>query len=168
MHSSIGVGTTFKIYLPASGEPASAPATPEPLASGPGGGETVLVAEDEDGVRHLVDRLLSRNGYKVLVACSGAEGLDIVRSYNGDIHLLITDVIMPNMSGRELAETLTTIHPGLLTMYMSGYPDQVIRTWSARYRRPLSAEAVHRSESARRSAQSSRPAEPRGSVSSLI
>jgi two-component system cell cycle sensor histidine kinase/response regulator CckA len=92
----------------------------------PRGSETVLLVEDEEVVRNLVREILEGNGYTVLEARNGAEALDLGRECTGPIHLLVTDVVMPKMSGRELAERLVTIHPESRVLYMSGYTDGAI------------------------------------------
>jgi two-component system, cell cycle sensor histidine kinase and response regulator CckA len=92
----------------------------------PGGSETVLLVEDDHTVRGLAGEMLEMNGYTVLVARDGREALDLVRRQRRSIHLLLTDVVMPQMSGRELAEGIASIHPGIRVLYMSGYTDGVI------------------------------------------
>ena len=92
----------------------------------PRGSETVLLVEDEEVVRNLVREILEGNGYTVLEARNGAEALDLGRRFTGPIHLLVTDVVMPKMSGRELAERLVTIHRETRVLYMSGYTDGAI------------------------------------------
>jgi CheY-like chemotaxis protein len=119
-------GTTFKIYLPRVGqvpEPRIAStARPATLA----GTETVLLAEDEPAVRAVARQSLERHGYKVLEAHSGEAALDLAQRYSGQIHLLLTDVVMPGMSGRALALRLASLRPGMRTIYMSGYTDEAI------------------------------------------
>ncbi|HWP37270.1 MAG TPA: response regulator, partial [Gemmatimonadales bacterium] len=103
-------------------EPAAAP-LPEPPRSR---GETVLVAEDEKSIRELTVRVLERLGYRVLAAEDPSQAIELAEQYGAVIHLLITDVIMPGMNGRDLANRLKTLHPGLRTLYMSGYTADVI------------------------------------------
>jgi CheY-like chemotaxis protein len=119
--SDVGCGTTFRIYLPETvGKPeAKIPAT-RPGAWA-GCAETVLLAEDEDRVRKLVGGMLTRLGYRVIPASGGREAIRLARERAGEIHLLLTDVVMPGMSGHELAQRLTTMLPGLRVVYMSGY-----------------------------------------------
>jgi len=121
-------GTTFKIYLPrieadvaAGGRDriADAPALPR-------GTEVVLLAEDEPGVRDLAREYLEMCGYTVLVAESGHTALELAGMHVGPIHLLITDVVMPGIGGRELAERVSATRPGIKVLYMSGYTDQAI------------------------------------------
>jgi CheY-like chemotaxis protein len=92
----------------------------------PRGSETVLLVEDEDVVRNLVREILQGNGYTVLEARNGAEALELGRRFKEPIHLLVTDVVMPKMSGRELAERLVTIHRETRVLHMSGYTDGAI------------------------------------------
>src|SRR5439155_16709390 len=92
-----------------------------------GGHETVLLVEDEDEVRKLAMRILERGGYKVLEGRNAGEALLIAERYPGEIHLLLTDVVMPRVNGRELAERLAGIRPHMRTLYMSGYTDDHMR-----------------------------------------
>ena len=125
VYSELGVGTVFKIYLPAVEE------TPIDLADGnrpevPRGTETILLVEDENSVRELTARVLGEFGYTVLVAPGGEEALLLVDGQESNIDLLITDVVMPALSGRELAELLRTRHRGLKILFVSGYTDDVV------------------------------------------
>ncbi len=118
-----GRGATFKIYLPAAaGRVAEEPA---PAASALGGKETILVVEDRPEVRHYAAEALKSYGYSVLQAANAGEALLIFEREQG-IHLVLTDVVMPNLSGRELAERLEKIRPGINVLFMSGYNDDVI------------------------------------------
>ena len=92
----------------------------------PRGTETVLLVEDEDGVRALTCHILKQLGYKVLSASNGSEAMRIAAETNEDIHLLLTDVIMPNMGGRQLAEEMVVRHPETRVLYLSGYTDDAI------------------------------------------
>ena len=126
VYSELGVGSTFKIYLPrveAAAEPPSSRAAPAPVARGT---ETVLVAEDEAPVRAVARQTLERYGYRVLEAPSAEAALDVAQRYSGPIHLLLTDVIMPGLSGRDLAVRLATLRPETRVIYMSGYTDDAI------------------------------------------
>ena len=89
-------------------------------------GETVLLVEDQDDVRNLSLRILEREGYVVLSAASGQAALTLATSHDGRIHLLLTDVVMPGLSGREVAEQLAALRPGIRVLFMSGYTDNVI------------------------------------------
>ncbi|HYS03628.1 MAG TPA: ATP-binding protein [Candidatus Dormibacteraeota bacterium] len=126
VYSEPRMGSTFKIYLPrVDGEvsPEEAAETTPPL---PSGSETVLLVEDDRTVRLLAGEMLRINGYNVLQARNGREALDLVRGHDHPIHLLLTDVVMPQMSGRQLAESVADIQPGIRVLYMSGYTDGVI------------------------------------------
>jgi PAS domain S-box-containing protein len=135
-------GTTFKIYLPRveesqveeSGVSESAAEeshteelveskTASSLATAPRGTETVLVVEDQDGIRDIVGESLRRNGYKVLIAVDGNEALQMAGTYPDPIHLLVTDLVMPNIGGRELAHLLTPLRPRMKVLFMSGYSE---------------------------------------------
>jgi two-component system, cell cycle sensor histidine kinase and response regulator CckA len=122
--SEVGEGTTFTIHLPRVD--AEVEATFPVLSAEPKGSETVLVVEDEDSVRELVERVLSEKGYRVLFAAEGNEGLRIAGGHREPIDLLITDVVMPGMGGRELAARLEAARPGMKVLFMSGYSEKVI------------------------------------------
>jgi two-component system cell cycle sensor histidine kinase/response regulator CckA len=125
VYSEPGRGTTFKVYLPRVD--ASATDTRRRAASSiASGDETVLVVEDEEAVRGLAARILRMAGYRVLSAASGADALALCAEHEGRIDLLLTDVVMPQMSGRELWERLSKLRPGLAVLYMSGYTDNAI------------------------------------------
>jgi signal transduction histidine kinase/CheY-like chemotaxis protein len=124
--SELGHGTTFRIFFPRVAEPASSPEveTPsEPLSHAQAGSEIVLLAEDEDALRKLVRQLLESKGYKVLEARHGAEALAICEKHR-HIDLLLTDVKMPKMGGRELAEKAAPLHPEMKILLMSGHADE--------------------------------------------
>jgi CheY-like chemotaxis protein len=126
VYSEPGQGTTFKIYLPSTDAPVAAPAGKTRPGRRPSAGETVLLVEDQDDVRELTARVLRREGYVVLEAASGAEALATAASHTGAIHLLLTDVVMPGLSGRQVAEQLTGVRPEIRVLFMSGYTDNVI------------------------------------------
>jgi len=126
VYSEPGRGTTFKIYLPqvdAAAEGAAAGAAPADL---PRGTETVLVAEDEAAVRAVTRQVLARQGYVVLEAPHGGAALDIAAQHRGPIHLLVTDVVMPGLSGRQLADQLARLRPDTKVLYVSGYTDDAV------------------------------------------
>jgi two-component system, cell cycle sensor histidine kinase and response regulator CckA len=127
--SEIGVGTTFDIYLPrAEGE--AAPAEREGREQRVrGGSETVLLVEDEKTIRTLAERILMRHGYTVLAAANGVEALRIAEAHGSRIDLLLTDVIMPGMNGRTLAQRLQARRPELPVLFMSGYTADAIRQY---------------------------------------
>jgi CheY-like chemotaxis protein len=127
VYSEPGHGTSFKIYLPRI-EDQSATALREPVevAALPRGSETVLLVEDEKGVRELAREYLQMSGYSVLEAPDGQAALELASMHRGSIDLLMTDVVMPGLNGRELADRMNQIRPGIKILYMSGYADQAI------------------------------------------
>jgi CheY-like chemotaxis protein len=127
VYSEVGRGTTFKIYLPRVDEVTEMNDVRETtLAVLPQGQETVLLTEDEEQVRHMIRMILEMSGYRVLEADSGDEALAIYKQHDGQIDLVMTDVVMPQMSGRELAQRVEILHPGIKVLYMSGYTDDAI------------------------------------------
>jgi len=126
VYSEPGKGTTFKIYLPASTEAAEAAKKTEERLRVTGGPETVLVVEDNDSVRSFVRGVLESRGYTLLEAGGGEEALKLIENHPDPIHLLLTDVVMPRMSGPELAAHLAPLHPEAKVLYMSGYTDNAI------------------------------------------
>lgn len=123
VYSEPGLGTTFHIYLPRvdeSLEDMRKKVTREEL---PGGGETILVVEDEEDVRRLAVRILEREGYTVLEASCGNDALVLSKDHKEPIHMVLTDVVMPGMSGLQLADQLIHVHPKMKVLYMSGYTD---------------------------------------------
>lgn len=126
IYSEPGKGSTFKIYLPRYCGPETtgkAEAQAEPLK---GGAETILLVEDEVAVLNLAKLMLKRLGYKVITATTPSEALSLTGSYAGEIHLLLVDVVMPEMTGHELSEQLISLRPNLKRLYMSGYTANVI------------------------------------------
>ncbi len=127
--SEVGRGTTFKIYLPrvaAVGEPAALVASPVEVKKVEPGTETILLVEDEANLRYLARQYLEKQGYKVIEAADGAVAMQIAVAHEAVIHLLLTDVIMPGMNGRELAQRISEIRPNVKILYMSGYTENVI------------------------------------------
>jgi len=125
VYSEVGKGTIFKIYLPRVEEAAETEPVP---AAAPAlrGSETVLLVEDDQSVRTLARSILESYGYTVLEAASGKEGLEVARQYTRPIDLVLTDVVMPEMSGSDMASRLETLRPGVRVLYMSGYTDDAV------------------------------------------
>jgi CheY-like chemotaxis protein len=126
VQSEPGHGTTFKIYLPRAHELAAAAESGVEETNKPGGNETVLLVEDEDAVRHMAQEILQSNGYCVLDASNGNEAVRVSAEHKGTIDLMVTDVVMPQLGGRELAEKLFVTRPEMRVLYMSGYTDDAI------------------------------------------
>jgi PAS domain S-box-containing protein len=126
LYSEKGVGTTFKVYLPIAtgGVPSAAP--PPPVSTNARGRGTVLIVEDEDGVRELTRQILSRAGYQVLLAAEPGEALALFNEHAEEITLLLTDVVLQNMSGRELAQRIEGKSTKIRVLYMSGYTDDAV------------------------------------------
>jgi signal transduction histidine kinase/ActR/RegA family two-component response regulator len=125
LYSEPGVGTTFKIYLPRAFG-AVTPLDVVPQAEANAGSETILLVEDDAQVRKITSEILQASGYRVLEARAPEEALKVGREHGGPIQLLLTDVIMPGMNGRQLAEKILAEHPGVKVLFMSGYTDDVI------------------------------------------
>jgi CheY-like chemotaxis protein len=125
VYSEPGRGTAFKVYLPRVDAPIDV--TPAATAAETRhGSETILLLEDEEAVRALAERVLEQHGYRVLAAATPGEALGLAAGYKGGLHLLLSDVVLPGMSGPSLAEKLLAAHPGLSVLYMSGYTDGAI------------------------------------------
>jgi CheY-like chemotaxis protein len=134
VHSRVGQGSTFEIYLPAVIESTTAPAAPAaptaPTDVSRGTG-TLLLVEDAEDVRSLARRVLQEQGYTVLEAPDGLAALGLAARHVGGIDLLVTDVLMPGLSGRSLAERLRAVHPTLRVLYVSGYTDDLVVRFGA-------------------------------------
>jgi len=149
VYSEVGRGSSFKIYLPRIATPSDAPVGPQ-RGRPARGNETVLVVEDEPAVLTLSRRALETQGYVVLAASDATAALRIVERHGGTIHLLVTDVVMPGLSGRELADKLAAQRPGIRVLYMSGYPgDAVVEhgslpAGSAFLQKPFSPDSLAR------------------------
>jgi len=150
VYSEPGQGTSFKVYLPRVTE-APEPTRPGPAAAAPlRGSETVLLVEDDEMVRTLTRRMLEARGYTVLSASRGEDALGVVERHDGPIDLLVTDVVMPGMSGRAVAQRLLELRPGLKVLYLSGYTDDAIvrhgmlEPGIAFLQKPFSADALAR------------------------
>jgi two-component system cell cycle sensor histidine kinase/response regulator CckA len=126
VYSEVGVGSSFKVYLPLVDEEVTAPDADAMRPESAANAGTILLAEDEEMVRNLARDCLKLHGYTVLEAANGREALLICQQHEGSIDLLLTDVVMPRMSGKELAEQLVRLRPGTRVLYMSGYTDQAI------------------------------------------
>ena len=127
VYSEPGLGTSFKVYLPVSGEAAeSADARDTSDVERLHGDETVLLCEDEDGVRHLIETVLTNHGYRVLAAAGPLQALEIAAER--DIDVLVSDVIMPDLSGPELARRMESLRPGVRTLFVSGYTAETVRS----------------------------------------
>ena len=126
VYSEPGQGTTFKVYLPR--HLAKTVPLPEKGSDTPGerGHETVLLVEDEPAILEMTTRMLERLGYTVLVAGSPGEAVRLAQEHTGRIDLLLTDVVMPEMNGRDLAKNLLSIYPDIRRLFMSGYTANVI------------------------------------------
>lgn len=126
VYSEAGRGTTFKIYFPLIEDMTGVLKPRLAAVATPRGSETILVVEDEEGVRMLVRTILAAHGYKVLQASRGKEALEVLAAQTAPVDLMITDVVMPEMSGRELAHHAAAVWPGMKVLYMSGYTDEAI------------------------------------------
>lgn len=129
VYSEPGQGTTFKVYLPrveGLEEPAVLPPPAADIQTASQTVSTALLVEDEDSLRVLEREYLERNGFRVLEAESGEKAIQVAEQFAGTISLMMTDVVMPGMSGRALAEKVAARHPGINVLYVSGYPDETI------------------------------------------
>jgi len=126
VYSELGLGTTFKIYLPRELDAAATVPQTEHVVTRATGTETVLVVDDEEALRRVAQRSLTAAGFTVLTAAGGAEALESAAQHPAEIQLLLTDVVMPKMSGRALALELAKTRPAIKVLYMSGYTDNAI------------------------------------------
>jgi CheY-like chemotaxis protein len=134
--SEVGKGTSFRICFPRVEETVDTDQPAPPIAP-ERGLETILVVEDYPGLRELARRMLEKAGYTVLLAGNGGEALQLLESHDGPVHLLLTDVVMPGMNGRELAARVVEAHPEIKVIYTSGYTDDAIM------RHGVVADAAH-------------------------
>lgn len=126
VYSEPGQGTTFKVYFPQAQQGEDEPAPPRPVVATFTGHETILLSEDDEQVRSVVSSILRRAGYHVIEAANGGEALLICEQHGSTIQLLLTDVVMPKMNGRQLAERLRQVRPELRVLFMSGYTENVV------------------------------------------
>src|SRR5256714_6425772 len=150
VESEVGKGSTFRIYLPVESAPVEFRRAPLPPLEKSDNFETVLVVEDEEIVRELVCEVLEHQGYNIVCARDGIEALNLAEDYDAEIHLLVTDVIMPHMNGHELASKLSALRPDMKVLYVSGYSDNDIGdhgTLDPRYelpQKPLTPQTLAR------------------------
>jgi CheY-like chemotaxis protein len=148
VYSELGMGTSFRVYLPAAAGEVQEESAP-PAALPRSGGETVLVVEDAEPLRRLTAKLLERRGYRVLTAASAAEAVEIFER-GLPIDVLLTDVVMPGATGPELTQRLLERHPRLRVVYMSGYTEEaihqhgILRPGVAFLQKPFSSESLER------------------------
>ena len=133
--SEVDVGTSFEIYLPAASGAIESIEPAEPAAAIEGGSETILLAEDDDAVRQFACQTLTTYGYRVLEARDGEEALALAQQAHGVIHLLVTDIVMPGLTGPALAERLKTERPATRVLFMSGYADSAAALQNIELRR---------------------------------
>ena len=126
VYSEPGQGTTFELYLPAVDSEAVSKEREEISPEELTGSGTILIVEDDDALRKLACEILKPRGYNILEAKNGMEALQVGASHSGQIHLMLTDVVMPKMGGPELAELLRPLRPDMKVIYMSGYTDNAI------------------------------------------
>ncbi len=126
VYSEVGKGTTFKIYFPRTDEIAETETIGSPSPASTRGSETILLVEDEDPVRAVMRTVLRRCGYNVLETQNGGEAFLLSEKFGAKIHLLLTDVIMPRMSGREVAERLAKTRPEMKVLFVSGYTENTV------------------------------------------
>ena len=149
VYSELGQGTTFKIYFPLSEQTRTAPLQRPPAPAGTPNGETILLVEDDPQVRTIVTRMLEGNGYRVIAAADGEEALQQA-GLGGRIDLLLSDVVMPGLGGRQVAERLREVQPQAAVLHMSGYTDDtvirqgVLEHGAAFIEKPFSAEDLDR------------------------
>ncbi len=125
LYSEPGLGTSVSVLIPATDQVAAAPAPPAQPA-GPAGAHTILVVEDEASLRDVTQRILERRGYKVLAAADGETAVQLANDHPGPIDLLLTDVIMPGMPGRDVAKNVTQVRPGIGVIFVSGYAQPIL------------------------------------------
>jgi len=137
VESKPGAGSTFRIYLPAL-EKTAEQQEPAPEAAPLSGTETILLVEDEEGVRRVLESMLKRSGYRVLASSSTSEAVTLAQQHGGSIHLLITDIVMPGVSGVSVADELSRRHPEMRVLYVSGHEAAPPRSEGAFLQKPFS------------------------------
>ncbi len=146
VESAPGKGSTFNVYLPRAREPVLVPNRPAKPALRPHAGETVLLVEDSEPLRNLLGELLHSGGYQVLAAADGGVALDLARARAGRLDLLLTDVVMPGLSGPEVAGLVRRVHPEIKVLYISGYNDRQLSAVDAQdsrlLQKPFSRETL--------------------------
>jgi two-component system, cell cycle sensor histidine kinase and response regulator CckA len=168
-YSEPGQGSTFKLYLPAVEQALTGPAPAERAAAGPGRGELVLVVEDDEGVRWMTRRILVDAGYQVAEAKDGRAALELLAGA-ADVRVVLTDVVMPGMSGRELAERVVEMRPDVPVLFTSGYTDgEIVRRGllqpgAAFIQKPFSPDAIIRVVRERLDSASLPAMPPKGSL----
>jgi two-component system, cell cycle sensor histidine kinase and response regulator CckA len=150
VYSEPGKGTTFKVYFPRTEADVIAEPSQPPVEPAGTGNETILLVEDDPQVRTLAVTILRRGGYRVLEASNAGEAILVCDDHPATIHLLLTDVVLPRMSGRALAERLLTSRPSMRVLFMSGYSDEavqqhgVVDSTAAYLEKPLTPEKLRR------------------------
>jgi CheY-like chemotaxis protein len=134
LRSELGKGSVFEVYLPKVEAEMKGEEPGAPVIAKKEGSETILLVEDEDRVRKLAETVLSRSGYRVLLAGNGEDALKVIAGHSGPIHLLLTDVVLPGMSGREVAERIISLRPETRVLWMSGYTDDTLTRYGIRDR----------------------------------
>jgi CheY-like chemotaxis protein len=148
VYSEPGHGTSMKVYLPRVEEPIEPISSPPRPSGSLRGSETILIVEDQEQVRNLTRRVLEARGYRVLVAASGADALRVAQQAAERIDLLLTDVIMPGMGGREVALLLGPARPNMRVLFVSGYTDEsivhegILEPGIAFLQKPFTADAL--------------------------
>ncbi len=142
VQSEVGQGTAFRLYLPLAKEPLTVAAPRPAPAQHPSGHETILLVEDEDAVRRVCGRVLVSRGYRVLEARDGEEALQLVERHQGELHLLVSDLVMPRLGGRELAAKLRAALPALRVLFLSGYTEEELEHGEAFLPKPFTVAAL--------------------------
>jgi two-component system, cell cycle sensor histidine kinase and response regulator CckA len=125
VYSEVGRGTTFRVYLPRVDAEPDGVEAPEAGAA-PEGSETIMLLEDEESLREIIREVFEEAGYQVITAAESRHAVELARQHAGPIHILVTDVVMPGLGGREVADALTAVRPRLPVLFISGYTDEAI------------------------------------------